>query len=106
MKLKDFLYIAIISILVIKILISSNPIDQPPKSDLKDSLKSYKTKIENLERLLKINQLEKDSLSKERNKIKTKYQIKYEKYRIKDSFANSLSVDSIEKYWAKRYDHN
>ena len=106
MKLKDFLYIGIIALLVIKILITAKPPEQLPKNDLQDSLKSYRIKIENLETLLKVNQNERDSLSKERNKITTKYIKEYEQYRIKDSFANSLSVDSIQKFWTKRYDHN
>lgn len=106
MKLKDFIYIGVIALLVIKILITTKPVEQLPKNDLQDSLKSYRIKIENLETLLKVNQNERDSLSKERNKIKKKYKNKYENYRIKDSFANSLSVDSIQKFWTKRYDHN
>ena len=106
MKLKDFIYIGVIALLVIKILITTKPVEKLPKNDLQDSLKSYRIKIENLETLLKVNQSERDSLSKERNKIKTKYKIKYENYRIKDSIANSLSVDSIQKFWTKRYDHN
>lgn len=107
MKLKDFLYIGIIVVLVIKILVTINPpLSALPSDNLKDSLKAYKVMNDSLERLLKKNELERDSLQNERQKIKVKYEIKYEKYRIKDSLANSLSVDSIEKYWAKRYDHN
>lgn len=107
MKLKDFLYIGIIVVLVIKILVTINPPPPAlPSDNLKDSLKAYKVMNDSLERLLKKNELERDSLQNERQKIKVKYEIKYEKYRIKDSLANSLSVDSIQKFWTKRYDHN
>ena len=105
MKLKDFLYLLIIAVLVIKILITKKP-EQQPYINYKDSVEKYQKDIARLEVLLQENQRVKDSISQERNKIKIKYQTKYEKYRIKDSFANSLSVDSIQKYWTKRYDNN
>jgi hypothetical protein len=105
MKTKDFLYIGIIAILVIKILVSSTPIQKPPSFKIPaDSLKLYKSEIELLKKAYDLNRITIDSLSKQREKIQTKYKTKYEAYLIKDSLANSLSIDAIQKLWAKRYD--
>ncbi len=105
MKLKDLLYLLIIAVLVIKILTTKKP-EQQPYINYKDSVAKYQKDIARLEVLLQENQRVKDSISQERNKIKIKYQTKYEKYRIKDSFANSLSVDSIKNFWTKIYHNN
>jgi hypothetical protein len=102
MKLKDFLYLGIIAFLVIKVLVGS-----PEKTKYipanKDSLDSYKSKVAALEALLQVSNNERDSIQKLRNKIKIKYETEYEIYLIKDSLANSLSIDSIQRYWAERY---
>jgi hypothetical protein len=104
MKLKDFLYLGIIAFLVIKVLVGS-----PEKTKYlpanKDSLNAYKSQIAELQKLLLVSNNERDSIQKLRNKIKIKYEKEYEIYLVKDSIANSLSVDSIQKYWAERY-HN
>ena len=102
MKLKDFLYLAIIAFLLIKVLIGSpEKIKYLPAN--KDSLDSYKSQVLALEKLLSISNNKRDTIQKLRNKIKIKYEKEYETYYIKDSMVNSLSVDSIQKYWAKRY---
>jgi hypothetical protein len=104
MKLKDFLYLIVIAFLLIKVMIGS-----PEKTKYlpanKDSLNSYKRQIAELQKLLLVSNNERDSIQKLRNKIKIKYEKEYEIYLVKDSIANSLSVDSIQKYWAERY-HN
>lgn len=102
MKLKDFLYLGIIAFLLIKVLIGSpESVKYIPAN--KDSLDSYKSQVIALEKLLAINNNERDSIQKLKNKIKIKYETNYEIYLIKDSMVNSLSVDSIQRYWAKRY---
>jgi len=102
MKLKDFLYLSIIAFLLIKVLVGS-----PEKTKYlpanKDSLDSYKSKVAALEGQLLVSNNERDSIQKLRNKIKIKYETEYEIYLIKDSFANSLSIDSIQRYWSERY---
>jgi hypothetical protein len=102
MKIKDFLYLGIIAFLVIKVLVGS-----PEKTKYipanKDSLDSYKSKVAALEVLLQVSNNERDSIQKLRNKIKIKYETEYEIYLIKDSLVNSLSIDSIQRYWAERY---
>ena len=104
MKLKDFLYLGIIAFLVIKLLIGS-----PEKTKYlpanKDSLDSYKSKVAALEGLLLVSNNERDSIQKLRNKIKIKYETDYQIYLIKDSLVSSMSIDSIQRYWAERY-HN
>ena len=104
MKLKDFLYLGIITFLVIKLLVGS-----PEKTKYlpanKDSLDSYKSKVAALEGLLLVSNNERDSIQKLRNKIKIKYETDYQIYLIKDSLVSSLSIDSIQRYWAERY-HN
>jgi hypothetical protein len=102
MKLKDALYIAIIAFLAIKLLfVSPSSTKYVPAS--RDSLESYKSQVAALEVLLAINNNERDSISKLKNKIKIKYEKEYRYYLIKDSVVNSLSVDSIQRYWTKRY---
>jgi hypothetical protein len=102
MKIKDFLYLGIIAFLVIKVLVGS-----PEKTKYipanKDSLDSYKSKVAALEVLLQVSNNERDSIQKLRNKIKIKYETEYEIYLIKDSLVNSLSIDSIQRYWSERY---
>ena len=102
MKLKDFLYLGIIAFLLIKVLIGS-----PEKTKYlpanKDSLDSYKSKVASLEKLLSVSNNERDSIQKLRNKIKIKYETDYQIYLIKDSLVSSLSIDSIQRYWAERY---
>lgn len=71
-----------------------------------EQLNLYKTEIELLKKAYDFNRKTIDSLTNERSKIKIKYQTKYETYVIKDSIANSLSVDSIQRYWTKRYNDN
>ena len=104
MKLKDFLYLGIITFLVIKLLVGS-----PEKTKYlpanKDSLDSYKSKVAALEGLLLVSNNERDSIQKLRNKIKIKYETDYQIYIIKDSLVSSMSIDSIQRYWAERY-HN
>ena len=104
MKLKDFLYLGIIAFLLIKVLIGS-----PEKTKYlpanKDSLDSYKSKVAALEGLLLVSNNERDSIQKLRNKIKIKYETDYQIYLIKDSLVSSMSIDSIQRYWAERY-HN
>lgn len=104
MKTKDFAYLLIIAFLVIKVLVSGNKTDIPKPNY--DSLNAYKKEIELLQKAYELNQKKIDSLTEERNKIKIKYKTKYEIYLIKDSMANSLSVDSIQSYWSKRYNHS
>lgn len=78
---------------------------QPRNNQAANSLNSYKSQIAELQKLLLVSNNERDSIQKLRNKIKIKYEKEYEIYLVKDSIANSLSVDSIQKYWAERY-HN
>ena len=102
MKLKDFLYLGIIAFLLIKVLIGSpESVKYLPAN--KDSLDSYKSQVIALEKLLAINNNERDSIQKLKNKIEIEYEKDYRYYIIKDSMVNSLSVDSIKRYWAKRY---
>lgn len=102
MKLKDILYISIIAFLALRLLfVSPSSIKYVPAN--KDSLESYKGQVAALEVLLAINNNERDSISKLKNKIKIKYEKEYRYYLIKDSVVNSLSVDSIQCYWTKRY---
>lgn len=104
MKLKDFLYLGIIAFLLIKVLIGSpESVKYIPAN--KDSLDSYKSQVIALEKLLAINNNERDSIQKLRNKIKIKYETDYQIYLIKDSLVSSMSIDSIQRYWAERY-HN
>lgn len=104
MKAKDFAYLLIISFLAIKLLVSGNKTDIPKPNN--DSLNAYKKEIELLQRAYELNRKQIDSLTEERNKIKIKYKTKYEIYIIKDSLVNSLSVDSIQRYWSERYKHS
>jgi hypothetical protein len=104
MKTKDFAYLLIISFLVIKLLVSGNKTDIPKPNY--DSLNAYKREIELLQKAYELNRKQIDSLTEERNKIKIKYKTKYEIYIIKDSLVNSLSVDSIQRYWSERYKHS
>jgi hypothetical protein len=105
MKLKDFLYLGVIAFLVIKLLVGpSEYIKYLPAN--KDSLDSYKSQVASLEKLLSVSNNERDSIQKLRNKIKIKYETDYQIYLIKDSLVSSLSIDSIQRYWAERYhDH-
>jgi hypothetical protein len=91
--------------LLIKLFGTPENCKQPRNNQAANSLNSYKSQIAELQKLLLVSNNEKDSIQKLRNKIKIKYEKEYEIYLVKDSIANSLSVDSIQKYWAERY-HN
>lgn len=101
----EFAYLLIISFLAIKLLLVSGNKTDIPKPNY-DSLNAYKKEIELLQKAYELNRKQIDSLTEERNKIKIKYKTKYEIYIIKDSLVNSLSVDSIQRYWSERYKHS
>lgn len=70
---------------------------------LKDSISLKEKEIKNIEAAFEANKIIIDSLLKERSKLHIEYRTNYEKYRIKDSLVSSYTVDSIQQFWAKRY---
>lgn len=69
----------------------------------KDSIILLKNQISLLDVAYNATSKVKDSLLKERNKIHIEYETNTKIYKITDSIVNSFSVDSIQKFWAKRY---
>ena len=110
MSIKDFLFTAIIVILVVKILLNPHklPDDNLLKENnkLKDSIFFYQQEVTAFTWLQKANSAQIDSLTKLHNGLKVKYKTIYDTFKVKDSFANSLDVDSIIEFWTKRYNNS
>ena len=111
MKTKDFAYIGIIVLLLLLALFKGHSdnkaLDKLHSSNkaLEDSISVQmntiswlnKAQIENIHQI----QTLQDSL----NNNQLKYKTIYEKYYIKDSVANSLSINDIQQFFSKRYNN-